>query len=92
MTLNSLKKHSEEVLNKPLTPCRNWGELTGRICEEFNAERMLKVIDAVDNMTESEKERLRSFPAWQDDVRPLKDIKEKRNLSWNEVRMLINKI
>lgn len=53
-----------------------------------DAERSIEVCSIAESMTDDERSRLAAIPAYSDDVRECKDIKDKYGLSWNEVRMV----
>ena len=55
----------------------------------MNSKRMIEIVEITERMTEEEKAQIRETPVYQDDIRFLKPIKEKYDLSWNELKMLI---
>lgn len=93
MTLEAMRKHAEEVLTREYdTAPKNLDEAFARVHADMNAKRMLEVLAAVDMLSEAEKEQLRAFPVWKDDMRELKPIKQKHGLSWSEIKMLVLKL
>lgn len=53
------------------------------------AERMLDVLNAYSIMSDIERERLFNHQIWDDDVSHLRSIKDKYDLTWNEIKYLI---
>ena len=55
----------------------------------MNSKRMIEVVEITERMTAEEKAQIRETPVFQEDIRFLKPIKDKYELSWNEIKMLI---
>lgn len=52
-------------------------------------ERMLDVLSAHSIMSDIEKERLLNHQIWDEDVSHLRSIKDKYDLTWNEIKYLV---
>lgn len=86
--LNSLRNLERA---KKETPIDKRGDdwATWVFATERDSERILEIVDIAEKMTDDEKAQIRNTPVYKDDVRFLKPIKIKYNLSWNELKMLI---
>lgn len=91
MKPENFRKQHEAVLESIATaePPKSWDEKCGRIASEKDSRRCIELCDLFDSMTESEKARMAAIPAYQTDLRELADIRNKYNVSWNELAMLI---
>lgn len=83
--LQKLEKEKKETPNSKRSD--NWKSWA--FCVEMNSKRMIEIVEITERMTEEEKVQIRETPVYQDDIRFLKPIKEKYELSWNELKMLI---
>ena len=54
----------------------------------MEAEDHLKFLEKVESMTDEEIERIKAIPIYKDDMREVKDIKDKYGFSWSQMKAL----
>lgn len=54
----------------------------------LNAKDQLTFLDKVETMTDDEIERIHQIPVYTDDMRIVKDIKDKYGFTWNQIKSL----
>lgn len=86
------RKSVQEQLDRinQMPAAKGWDEAGIRTHNALACERILEVLEVADKMTNEEWNRLSEVPVYKlDDIRNLKDIKDKYDISWNELKSLI---
>ena len=99
-----MNKIAETILNKKISQARihiaeidtvasgkknkTLEESTRFILAREAVKRKIQIYEKALSMADDEQERLKEFPAWQDNMGACKDIKDRYNLSWEELRNL----
>ena len=87
MKLESIRKNAANYLEGIQRIEGTGVDLSAKAVQD--AERIVYLCDEVfSKVTEDERQRIKSIPAWSTDYSAVKDIKEKYGLSWSELKML----